>query len=167
MTIHTRPDGELRELVLSHIKKELEAASNAIEVAMEGGVVTLIGSVKSLADKIAAENAAKEVGEAMIVADELTVTPPHQHTDTQIAREVLLCLRTHPGLPQNVIRATITDGEVTLEGIVHWQVQKLTAESIISNLKGVKRIRNLIEVRPPEAAARAVPARESTLSSFS
>jgi osmotically-inducible protein OsmY len=45
---------------------------------------------------------------------------------------------------------------VTLEGIVHWHLQKLTAESIISNLKGVKRVRNLMEVRPLDVAAGAV-----------
>src|SRR5262249_10737847 len=78
--------------------------------------------------------------------------------DTQIARDVLLRLRTHPGLPQNAIRAIVADGEVTLEGVVHWQLQKLTAESIIRNLRGVRRIHNLMEVRAGASTANAAPA---------
>jgi osmotically-inducible protein OsmY len=149
--LHTRPDSELRELVLGHIRRELSAASTAIDVTSEGGVITLMGSVDSLAYKIAAENAAKKVSEVLVVADEIAVKPPHERTDTQIARDVLLRLRTHPGLPQDTIRATITDGDVMLEGVVHWQLQKLTAESIIRSLKGVRHIRNLLEVKPPSA----------------
>jgi len=156
--IGNTPDGELRELVLSHIRAVLETASTAIEVASEGGVVTLMGSVKSLDDRIAAEKAAKGVDKVLVVADEIAVRPPQERTDTQIARDVLLRLRTHPGLPQNAIRAIVADGEVTLEGVVHWQLQKLTAESIIRNLRGVRRIHNLMEVRAGASTANAAPA---------
>jgi osmotically-inducible protein OsmY len=145
--LHIRPDNELRDLVLGYIRRELNAASAAIDVTTEGGVVTLIGSVDCFADKIAAENAAKKVSEVFVVADEIAVKPPHERTDTQIARDVLLRLHTHPGLPQDVIRATVTDGEVMLEGVVHWHLQKLTAESVIRSLKGVRHIRNLLEVK--------------------
>jgi osmotically-inducible protein OsmY len=156
--IRIKPDGELRELVLNRIRKQLDTASSAIDVATEGGVVTLMGSVNSLSDKIAAEKAAKGVNEVLVVADELAVRSAHEGTDTQIARDVLLRLQTHPGLPQDAIRATVTDGEVTLEGVVHWQLQKLTAESIIRNVKGVWRIRNLMEVQPARPCS--VPAEE-------
>src|SRR5215469_12049424 len=155
--IRNTRDVDLRELMLSHIRTELEIASTAIEVASEGGVVSLMGSVKSVADKIAAEKAAKEVAEVMVVADEIAVRPPQERTDTQIARDVLVRLRTHPGLPENAIRATIADGEVTLEGVVHWQLQKLTAESIIRNLRGIRRIHNLVEVRLGDPNAHEAP----------
>ena len=144
-----QPDSDLREQVLGRIRTELSAAAGAIDVTTEGGVVTLIGSVDNYSDKLAAENAAKRVDQVLIVADEIAVKPPHERTDTQIARDVLLRLRTHPGLPQDIIKATVTDGDVTLEGVVHWHLQKLTAESIIRSLKGVRHIRNLLEVIPP------------------
>lgn len=149
------PDAELRELVLRRIQEELDAESNAVDVTAEAGVVTLLGSVRSLADKIAAENAAKGVNQALVIADELAVSPPCERSDTQIARDVMLRLRTHPGLPLDVIGATVTHGEVTLEGTVHWQLQKLTAESIIRNLRGVKRVHNLMRVAPVDAEVTA------------
>jgi osmotically-inducible protein OsmY len=148
------PDNELRETVLRHIRKELDRDSAAIDVQVEGGLVTLIGSASSLADKNTAERAAKEVDEVLVIADEIAVRAPHERPDTQIARDLLLRFRTHPGLPQDAIRATVADGEVTLEGVVHWQLQKLTAESVTRNLRGVRRVRNLMEVKPAAPLSR-------------
>lgn len=77
--------------------------------------------------------------------------------DSELRDLVLRHIRTHPGLPENAIRATVADGEVTLEGIVHWQLQKLTAESIIRNLRGVRCIHNMMQVRAAGSTARTTP----------
>jgi osmotically-inducible protein OsmY len=71
-----------------------------------------------------------------------------ERVDPEIARDAVHELDRHAGIPSENIKVSVNDGVVTLEGSVEWQYQKVYAEEVIANLKGVVDVRNKIEVKP-------------------
>lgn len=111
------------------------------------------GHVSSLAEKCAAERAAKRVRGVKAVANELDVELPEsgRRTDEGIARDAVRALRWKLFVPHDKIKVTVNQGWVTLEGEVTWQFQKEAAEGAVRNLPGVVGVSNLIAVRPAVA----------------
>ena len=146
---------ELKTDVMDELMFEPSIDETGIGVAIEGGVVTLGGHVKSYAEKLAAEEAVKRVDGVQAVANELKVElwPGFQHDDTDVAHAVAHALRWNTWLPANAVTASVSDGWVTLEGSVPWQYQKQEAMLAIQRLQGVKGVTNRIEVEPRVAAS--------------
>ena len=69
----------------------------------------------------------------------------NERTDTDIAREAAHRLRNNVAVPQSV-QAVVSDGYVTLEGVVTWMHQRAAAETAVKFLRGVKRVENAIYV---------------------
>ena len=55
-------------------------------------------------------------------------------------------------VPANAVKATVSDGWVTLNGMVEWQYQKGAAEAALRHLYGVKGVSNSVTVRPHVSA---------------
>jgi osmotically-inducible protein OsmY len=148
------PDDDLREAVVAKIKEEKSVAVENINVAAEKGVVTLTGFARSIEEKMAAESAAKQVGGVSAIADDIEVKPSYERTDTEIARDILRAFRINVCVPSDRVKVTVRDGQVILEGNVHWQFQKMMAQALVKGLRGIKGIANNIEVRPEEFIGR-------------
>jgi len=146
-------DNEIREGVLRCLKHQPELSASDIDVAAEGGVVTLTGFVKRKAEKVAAESAAERVYGVKAVADALEIKAPRERTETEIAKDVLHSLRTNICVPADRINVIVAGGLVTLEGSVHSQFEKLMAEAAVKHLRGITGVFNNIEVKPEEFSA--------------
>jgi osmotically-inducible protein OsmY len=144
------------------IKKDVEAelqyepSINAagIGVAVKEGIVTLTGRVSSLSEKYAAARAAVRVAGVKAVANDIEVGPPpaDQRTDEDIARAVANALAWNASIPQDSVKAQVSQGWVTLEGSVEWYYQKDAAERAVRYLRGVKGVINHIMVKPTVTA---------------
>jgi osmotically-inducible protein OsmY len=64
-------------------------------------------------------------------------------------------------VPADHIKAAIIEGRVTLEGEVHWEVQKMMAEASVKRLHGVTGVVNHITLKP--VAEEEVIAEETTV----
>ena len=135
----------LRDAVLQEIDADPAIHAWEIGVAAEDGVITLTGTVETEGFKIAAERAAKRVEGVRSVANALRVRRRNERTDTDIAREAAHRLRNNVTVPQSV-QAVVSDGYVTLEGVVTWMHQRAAAETAVKFLRGVKRVENAIYV---------------------
>ncbi len=135
----------LRDAVLQEIDADPAIHAWEIGVAAEDGVITLTGTVETEGFKIAAERAAKRVEGVRSVANALRVRTRNERTDTDIAREAAHRLRNNVAVPQSV-QAVVSDGYVTLEGVVTWMHQRAAAETAVKFLRGVKRVENAIYV---------------------
>ncbi len=71
------------------------------------------------------------------VANDISVKPLWQRTDTEIARDAVQELDRHVSIPGDKIKVTVKNGWVTLEGTVDWEFQKKLAHSAVKKLKGV------------------------------
>lgn len=142
-----KTDHDIRNDVLRELAWDSRIGDKQIGVQVDDGVVTLGGTVDSLATRNAAAEAAHQVACVKDVANELQVATVAHLTDTDIARAVRHALEWDALLPDQEIRSTVGGGMVLLEGVVANPIQREEAEGAIARLKGVKRVDNRLQIR--------------------
>jgi osmotically-inducible protein OsmY len=145
-----KSDTEIHHDVLEELKWDSRVDETEVGVQVDGGVVTLTGTVTSWAKRVAAQEAARRVIGVLDVANDIEVKMPGglARTDTEIAQAVRRTLEWDVFVPEDKITSTVTDGWVTLEGPVERWSQREDAERAVRNLTGVKRVVNKITVTP-------------------
>lgn len=100
----------LRDDVLAEIDQDPKVNAARVGVAVDDGVVTLTGTVSSLAQKWAVEDAVKRVKGVHAIAEEIEVDLPstHRRDDTDVARAVADAIAWDSLLPRD-IQATVQD----------------------------------------------------------
>jgi len=151
----------LRPEVLEELEWDPKLGSSMVGVNVAGhGIVTLTGVVKSYAEKVAAERAARRVRGVQAVVNNVDVKLPmmHERRDPDIADAVVRALEWDVLVPHDTIAARVSDGWVRLAGMVDWDYQRTAAAEAVQRLAGVKGVTNLIAVRPhvmiPDVRAR-------------
>lgn len=129
-----------------------------VRVAVDGGAVTLLGTVDNLVERSAAEAATKRVAGVRAVAQELAVNVLSKHTrsDDEIAAGISQVLEWNVLVPRT-ITAKVERGVVTLEGEAAWNFQCVAAERAIRPIVGVVMIRNAVKL---EGGAANLPVQE-------
>lgn len=150
-----KTDMQLKQDVLAELEWEPSVNAAHVGVSVSDGVVTLTGHVPSLAEKYAAEKAAKRVYGIKAVADELDVKLPgsSRRTDGDIAAACVKALKDNETVPDQRIKVLVDSGWVTLEGEVKWQYQKDAALASIRYLTGVAGVANNIRIKPQVSPA--------------
>jgi osmotically-inducible protein OsmY len=141
-------DKNLRDAVVRQLEWAPEIESKDVSVAAREGVVTLTGFVHSYFEKVAAEKAAKSVYGVQAVANDIEVKLGTQHTDPEVARDVVHAMKINVSVPDDRIKIGVHEGFVTLEGTVDWNFQRDSAENTARNVSGVRGITNQIVVKP-------------------
>ena len=145
-----KTETQIHHDVLEELKWDSRVDEKEVGVQVEGGVVTLTGTVTSFAKRWAAEEAAHRVIGVLDVANDIKVKVPGEtgRTDTEIAQAVRRALEWDVFVPNEKITSTVTDGWVTLEGTVERWSQREDAGRAVRNLVGVKGVQNKIAVKP-------------------
>src|SRR5581483_6961445 len=146
--IESTPDQDLQLEIEAAIQRQPETAAADISVTVHEGVATLTGFVHSYFAKLAAEEAAKRVHGIDGLANDIQVKLGSEATDPEIARESVLALREHAGVPHGHVTVTVRDGLVTLEGRVDQYRQKRAAEDAVMTVNGARGVISRIEIRP-------------------
>ncbi len=143
-------DLQLRQNVLDELEFDPSIYAVNIGVAVDDGVVTLSGHVRSYAEKLAAERAARRVKGVRAIAQEIAVRYPDEKktADDEIAKRALSILRWHAMLPEGALDVTVEKGLVTLAGELHWDYQRKAAEEAVRKLSGVVGVINNIALKP-------------------
>ena len=138
----------LRDDVIAELDTDPRIDAHGIGVIAEDGLIRLTGSVPSLAQKWAAEDAAKRVRGVRALVENLTVDLPAMHArdDADIARAASAALYWDTLLP-GTIQIVVKDGFVALSGEVEWNYQREEAEEVVRRISGVRAISNLIAIR--------------------
>jgi osmotically-inducible protein OsmY len=146
-----KKDSDIQQAVLRELKWDTRVQETEIGVEVDGGVVTLTGTVSNWAKRSAAQEAAHRVVGVLDVANNIQVKIPGSATrdDTDIAKAVRHALEWDVFVPDSRIRSTVSNGWVTLEGSVDYGRERSDAEKAIRNLAGVTGIVNKIEIAPP------------------
>jgi len=143
-------DRDLQENVQKALDWEPSVDAAEIGVSVDNGVVTLLGDVKTYAEKAAAERVALKVYRVKAVANDLNVrlSDGHMKTDTEIAQAVLAALRWNVVVPDERITVSVSNGWVTLGGKVEWDYQRVAAANAVRYLLGVRGVTNTIAMTP-------------------
>jgi osmotically-inducible protein OsmY len=143
-------DKQLKQSVLDELKWEPSVNAAHIGVTTKDGVVTLMGTVETYAEKHAAETAAFRVRDVKGVAEEIEVKLPFsvKHGDSEIASAAVDRLAWDASVPKDAIKVTVSKGWVTLTGQVHWHYQHEAAADAVRTLWGVIGVSNQIAIKP-------------------
>lgn len=147
------------EEIARHVAEELrwtpDVDEQDIAVKVTDGVVTLSGFVKSLRECGVAERAAKRITGVRALANDLQVRAESDGglTDPDLARAAADAIERELPWSAQLVRISVHDGEVTLEGTVDWAYQKSRAATAVSSIRGVKRVTNLINLHGKPLAA--------------
>ncbi len=148
-------DRELKQHVENALEWEPSIDQSDIGVSVDEGVVTLRGNVRSYAERSTAERVALRVYGAKAVANDLNVRlgVGYVRTDTDVAQAAVAALTWNTVVPPDRVTVTISNGWITLKGILEWQYQKDAAARAVRDLSGVRGITNEIVVKPRVSTA--------------
>jgi osmotically-inducible protein OsmY len=145
-----KTDSQLQHDIMAELDFEPSVDHADIGVAVVDGVVTLNGFVKSYAEKMAAERAARRVAGVRAIAEEIKVRYPadKKSSDGEIAKRILDIFEWDALIPENQISVKVENGWVTLSGTVDWFYQGEAARKAAGKIKGVVGVSNVTQVRP-------------------
>jgi osmotically-inducible protein OsmY len=146
-----KTDSELQKAVLRELSWDARVRETDVAVLASRGVVALIGTVGSWAERVAAQEAAHRVAGVLDVVNDIEVEPPGsgRKTDIELAHAVRTALQWDVLVPDVCIQSTVTHGVVTLAGDVDFGSQREDAERAVRNLVGVRQVLNNIHIKPP------------------
>jgi osmotically-inducible protein OsmY len=150
-----KTDSDIKRDVEQELAWDPAIDATNIAVSVKDGTVTLAGFARSYFEKMQAERDAKRVAGVIAVANDIEVRLPDvdQRPDPEIARDAVSALKFELPFSYQKIKATVSNGWVTLEGEVEWNYQRERAESAVRRVKGVKGVTNLITLKPGVAAS--------------
>lgn len=160
-----KSDNQLQSDVMEELVWEPSVDHADIGVAVADGVVTLSGFVKSFAERMAAEKAARRVAGVRAIAEEIEVRFPSDRKtgDAEIAKRIADIFSWDSVVPEDRVAVKVERGWVTLSGTVDWHYQRDAARKAASKITGVTGIVNMIAVRQIPVAA---DVRERILNAF-
>ncbi|MGN6376569.1 MAG: BON domain-containing protein [Sphingomonas sp.] len=144
-----KTDSQLQKDVIDELAWEPSIEHGHIGVAVNDGVVTLSGYVKSYAEKMAAEKTARRVAGVRGIAEEIKVrfASDPKTSDAEIAKRIIDIFAFDVMIPDDKLTVKVEHGWVTLTGAVDWHYQREAARTAAGRITGVVGISNLIEVR--------------------
>ena len=150
-----KSDNQLQHDVEAELEWEPSVDHADIGVAVNDGVVTLSGYVKSYPEKVAAEKATRRVAGVKAIAEEIKVryASDPKTADHEIAKRILDLFAWHVAIPKETVKLKVEHGWVTLTGTVDWFFQKDEAAKAAGRITGVLGISNLIDVKKLPVAA--------------
>jgi osmotically-inducible protein OsmY len=151
-----RSDGDMKRDVEDEIRYDSNAESTDIAVSVNGGVLTLTGSVPSYRQKLHIETLAKRISGRMRVANEIQVRvgASDSRSDAEIACDLIANLNEE--LPFSCgphIKSVVKDGWITLAGEFEWNYQLLRASGCARRVNGVAGIKECINFAARASAA--------------
>jgi len=156
--MQTKSDSRIQQEVLRELKWDTRVEETEVGVTVDRGIVTLTGLLSSYAKKLAAQEAAHRVFGVLDVANEIQVRVPENmaRTDAEIALALRSALEWDVWVDQERIKSTVSNGWVTLEGVVALFREREDVERIVRRLAGVRGLTNRIEVKPVKINAEQV-----------
>ena len=137
-------DGELASLATHAIVESPKYAECSIKIAVEGGVVTLSGTIRNASWRSEIRKILGAIGGVVEVVDRL-VSPDTPEDRIQKALNAVFALRNAPRFPGHV-HAAVKDGVVALDGHVPNLYDKQLAEREAFAINGVRRVDNRLEL---------------------
>src|SRR5690349_19706427 len=115
-----RSDSDIQQAVIRELRWDARVDETDVGVEVDAGIVTLTGTVDSYLKRTAAQEAAHRVSGVLDVANDVKVhfRGLSGRTDTEIASAVRRALEWHTEVPHEDIQTTVTDGWVSLKGMV-------------------------------------------------
>jgi osmotically-inducible protein OsmY len=121
-------------------------------IVADDGVVTLMGSVSSVAARAAATETALNTIGVYRVRNQLHVNPVDELTETELEPRVRNVLAWNPYVDRHEITVDAVGSRIYLYGDVDSSFERAEAERVASSVSGVSAVTNMIRVRDDDSA---------------
>lgn len=147
-----RRDAALGRDVLAELDWHALIDASQLAVAVENGVVTVVGTVPSMAEKVIVLDTAESVPGVhdVVSAIDVKVSPESMRTDDELDSVIEELLTWDALVPEQDLEHWVVDGWVTLRGSTTTARQRTEAERVVSHLVGVRGVSNEIELEGPD-----------------
>lgn len=148
-------DKALKQLINDELEFEPSIDAADIGVAVENGIVTLSGHVRTFAQKAKIEEIVGRVRGVRGYAEEIEVrfVGAQSTADDVLAQRAADLIHWNAFVPDEAVKVKVQKGYVTLTGAVEWQYQKDSAYRAIRDMEDITGIYNSIELRPQATSA--------------
>jgi osmotically-inducible protein OsmY len=155
MESQMKSDSDIKRNVEAELKWDPDIDATDIAVAVNNGVVTLTGFVRSYTHKWQAERDVKRVAGVTGVANDIEVRllGSSERPDPEIARDAVAALKNELPYSSENMKVVVKNGWITLEGSAEWNYQRTRAEEAVRHVRGIKGITNLIALKPRVTAS--------------
>ena len=117
-----------------------------VEADVDAGLVTLSGLVDNLRARRAAAQSARNTVGVVGVLNHIKVRPKEERADQAIAKDIQAAFARDPIVHENDVAVRVEDGRVRLTGVADSSFERSQADDLASRVRGVRDIRNLIQV---------------------
>ena len=168
MSKHERDQAARDAALAKAVQAELEwhALIDATQLAVdaEDNVVTVVGTVPSMAEKLVVLGSIDEVDGVHGVVSRIDVKSlarsggrdESAHSDEELNAIIEQSLRWNALVPEDEVEHTVSDGWVTLAGMVPTARQRTEAERVIAHILGVRGVTNEIGLAVPTLSPGAI-----------
>lgn len=138
---------DLKEDVLEALAFNPRVDSSAIAIKVEDGVVTLSGTLRSLAEIWEAVETVKPIQGVRGIANDLVMEFPglHHRTDSDIALDIEHRFASDIYIP-DTIKFIVRSAEVTLTGSARTYYEREEAVAVARRVRGVRSISDLVSI---------------------
>jgi osmotically-inducible protein OsmY len=145
-------DEALRRAILGELDWDALVDATQLDVTVGGGLVTVVGTVSSVAEKVAALQATEAVVGVhdVVVRVDVKVPLAAERTDADLDDVVEQVLAWDALVPEQDLTHRVVDGRVTLGGTVPTERQRQEAERAVGHLMGVAEVTNEIRISDPD-----------------
>jgi len=141
-----RPDAEIRAAVEKAMMHDPRVFSFHVDTDVDGGLVSLGGTVDNLSAKRAAGQDARNTVGIVGVLNLLKVKPKEVRSDADILADIQAALRRDPYLQDHEVGVKVTDGVAHLDGMTESWFERGQVDDLTSRVNGVRDIVNRIQV---------------------
>ncbi|HNY64231.1 MAG TPA: BON domain-containing protein [Deltaproteobacteria bacterium] len=135
-------DPEIASKVRSLLEWNPNIDARGIDISVDRGLVTLMGTVESIWQKHSAGRIAEDVAGVVGVNNEISVEPSVAVTDEDIRTDIIGTLVRNSFIDAGMVNVHVKHCVVTLSGTVHDYYAYRTAEEISRSTQGVKDVNN-------------------------
>jgi osmotically-inducible protein OsmY len=141
---HVTADDEIAKRAVNTISWNTAVPSDAVQVKVQKGWLTLTGKVEWQYQKTAAADAVRELAGVVSVTNQIEVKP--QASDVDIKKRIEEALKRNAEVEANAIEINVVDGKVTLDGRVKLWSERSAAERAAWSAPGVSLVVDRITV---------------------
>ncbi len=151
-------DLEFAQTVSAELDWHALVDASQLAISVRNGVVTVAGTVPSMAEKLVVLDTIESVDGVHDVISRIDVKVPPEsgRTDAELAGVIEQLLTWDALVPEQDLEHWVSDGWVTLRGAVPTARQRSEAERVVAHLLGVRGVTNEIELLEPPLDPTAV-----------
>ncbi len=142
-----RTDNEITRAVLDALFYDPRVTSSKVSVSTDNGVVTLRGTLESFAAKKAAKSTTNNIVGVLNIKNYVKVFPSYVPSNVVLEARLTTAFDSNPMLQDEDIDFNAKQGIVTLRGTVDSEVERIYANDIAANVKGVIFVEDDLGVR--------------------